>query len=37
MKEVQSEEFKEYARQAIINSKSLCQALIEKGYKIFGG
>ncbi len=37
MKEVNSDEFKYYAHQAIKNSKAICKSLIDKGYKIFGG
>lgn len=37
MKEIKSDEFKQYAHQIIKNSQELCKILIDKGYKIFGG
>jgi glycine/serine hydroxymethyltransferase len=37
MKETLSQDFKDYAHQAIKNSRILCEILIDKGYKIIGG
>ena len=37
LKQVASEEFKEYAQQVVKNAKQLCQTLIEKGYTFVTG
>ncbi len=37
LKEAMSDEFKEYSKQIVLNSKALAKALIEKGYSIVSG
>lgn len=37
LKEAMSDEFKQYSKQIVLNSKALAKALIEKGYSIVSG
>ena len=37
MKDALSDDFKQYIRQVISNSKALCEGMIKRGYKVVTG